>query len=274
MKCFYHKSDLDGHCSGAIIKQKYPQCEMIGVDYKDEIDMTTIERNEKVFIVDFSFSRSSMRNLVLRADLVWIDHHKSAIEKCKGLTIKGFRVIGTAGCELTWRYIHPCRSTPTAVRLLGRYDVWDHVDLEVLPFQYGMRTHESTLPESICWEGLLPQYDGEEYSYVAIIETGEIILAYEKKQNAMFAKGMAFESDFHGYRAICINRAYSNSKIFDSVYDPEKHDIMILFGVKADEWKYSLYCDKPGIDVSELAVKYGGGGHASAAGFYANQMVL
>ena len=36
MKCFYHRIDFDGVCSAAIVKAKYPECELIGIDYGDD----------------------------------------------------------------------------------------------------------------------------------------------------------------------------------------------------------------------------------------------
>ena len=30
MKCYYHSADLDGHCSGEIVRRRYPECQMIG----------------------------------------------------------------------------------------------------------------------------------------------------------------------------------------------------------------------------------------------------
>lgn len=38
MYCFYHSKDLDGKCSGAIVKYKFPDCNMIGIDYGDKFD--------------------------------------------------------------------------------------------------------------------------------------------------------------------------------------------------------------------------------------------
>ena len=35
MKCFYHSADLDGQCSGAIVKLARPDCELVGIDYGD-----------------------------------------------------------------------------------------------------------------------------------------------------------------------------------------------------------------------------------------------
>ena len=85
MKCFYHSADLDGHCSGAMIKMAYPECEMIGINYGDEFPWESIPCGcgEKIFMVDFSLQPyQKMRKLDIHADpLIWIDHHKSAIDE-------------------------------------------------------------------------------------------------------------------------------------------------------------------------------------------------
>lgn len=54
MKCFYHSADLDGHCSGAIVKQMHKSCEIIGIDYGDKFPYEVIEDGEIIFMVDFS----------------------------------------------------------------------------------------------------------------------------------------------------------------------------------------------------------------------------
>ena len=108
MKCFYHRSDLDGVCSGAIVKYKYPECEMIGVDYGDDFEKLTsmIEMEEVIFIVDFSFDVELMKSLIMEYNLIWIDHHQTAIAKCDGYSIAGKREVGKAGCEL--QLVHDC----------------------------------------------------------------------------------------------------------------------------------------------------------------------
>ena len=269
MICFYHKSDLDGHCSGAIIKRVYPECVMIGVDYNDKLSHYSIDVDETVYVVDFSFSVAEMAELDTKAHLFWIDHHKSAIEKMEDYPRKicGLREIGKAGCELTWEVMHPGETMPEVVRLLGRYDVWDHEsDVSIMPFQYGMRQHGYTLPDSNIWISYL---DDSRTFVESTVTKGRLILDYQNNQNTMYAKGMAYEAEFFGLRAIVINKAYSNSQLFDSVYDGDKHDIMVVFGVKPGEFKYSIYSVKPEIDVSEIAKKFGGG-----AGFFSETQVI
>lgn len=275
MKTFYHSADLDGHCSGAIIKQKYPECEMIGIDYGHKFPWNSIKNNEVVYMVDFSLPFVYMKRLDSMCKLVWIDHHKTAIDEAhrKGFIANGGQLleVGRAACELTWEYIYGVDTTPYSVLLLGFYDIWNHEDENVLPFQYGVRQFDDTSPENKdLWNIILNHSD----ECVDIAKSGRIILRYEKSQNTKECSAYAFETVINGFRAICINKGFCSSKIFDSVYDTKKHDIMITFVRKklpAKEWKVSLYTSED-IDCGAIAKGYGGGGHKGAAGFLCDEL--
>lgn len=280
VRCYYHKIDLDGKCSAAIVKRKYPECELIGVDYPDRPDFEKIEAEETIFVVDFSFEPEDMEVFYMMIDtkLIWIDHHKSAIEKIGSLghPYNGKREIGKAACELTWEYLFPDEPMPEAVRLLGRYDVWDKSDKDdwenkILPVQYGMRL-EDWPPDNLKWKCLFE----DPTAFMDFLKNGDLILAYEERQNAVYAEAMAFPVEFEGHKAWAINKALSNSKIFETGFpDAVKRPLWILFSYRAGIWKYSLYCfPLSGIDVSKIAVKHGGGGHAGAAGFQSEKYLL
>jgi len=270
MKCFYHKSDLDGLCSAAIVKQRFPYCDMLGVDYNDSLMKYAVKKEERIIVVDFSFEPEEMLWLHSMCRLTWIDHHKSSIKNVHK-TIPGVRKTGTAACELAWAYYNKQKPVPEGVALLGKYDVWNHTDPRVLPFQYGIRAINKTLPHSRIWGTIL----GEDTRYIeAICRNGVAIYKYQQKQNEEYAKSMAYATDFEEYKAIVINGALMNSLIFDSVYNAERHDIMILFSVTKNGFKYSLYSKNPNIDVSKIAEAYGGGGHEHAAGFQSNDLLV
>ena len=252
-------------------------CALPIFDYNDTLEnlgVTFKVTGDKVFVVDFRFNEIDMDWLNSNTELHWIDHHKTSIERAHGtgfLASGGQSLeIGKAGCELTWKYLNESK-LPDTVLLLGRYDVWDHTDERVLPFQYGMRECENTLPESAIWQQL---FDCDRHRVGVITERGKIILAYQEKQNAMYAHGMAYEGYIDGLRAIVMNKAYANSKAFDAVYDPKKHDVMVLFGIREEEYKYTLFADKDNVDVSAIAKKHGGGGHKGAAGFYSKSRII
>jgi len=53
----------------------------------------------------------------------------------------------------------------------------------------------------------------------------------------------------------------ASSQLFSSVWDIEKHPIAITFVWNKNKWTVSLYTtEETGIDVSEIAKSYGGGG--------------
>lgn len=275
MKCFYHSADLDGHCSGALIKMEYPDCEMIGINYGDDFPWDSIQEGEKVFMVDFSLQPfSDMEKLDVMCNLTWIDHHISAIKENKKIPpphrIRGLQRDGIGACALVWEYFHPDEGLPTFIRLLAEYDVWNHSNLRTLPFQYGMKLIFDTSPENQeFWESL---FDDERV--IRIADDGVTILRYQQIENRNYIEARGFECILDGLRCIAVNKGLTNSKIFDSVWDPEKYDAMVTFCMISPEkgWTISLYSDKPGIDVSEIAKAHGGGGHKGAAGFQTKKL--
>lgn len=281
MKCFFHSSDLDGHCSGAIVKDKFPACEMLGIDYGQPFPFDKIAPGESVYMVDFCLQPfDDMERLNSMCSLHWIDHHANgSIDEAtsRGFLASGGQslAVGKAACELVWGYLYPDDTAlPLAVYLLGRYDIWKHdEDQRILPFQYGMRQFENTWPDNHdFWNSMFAAGNNE---CGAVARDGELLLAYEGNQNAKFCKAYAFETELNGNRAICANRGLTNSKVFDSVYDPKKHELMITFvrlKPPAGKWTVSLYSTRNDVDCGEIAKSFGGGGHKGAAGFQCEQL--
>ncbi len=293
--CFYHSADLDGHCSGAIVKKAIPDVELIGINYGDEFPWDKIDSETTVYMVDFClqpFDLMLQLNNSCRK-LVWIDHHKSAIGEYQEIAIDiyGMRNIKKAACELCWEYFFTGGELPRTVKMLGRYDVWDKSDNkmwenEILPFQFGMRLYDtdpSLTGEDNAWFHLfypLPNYgenerifygDLENSYYNSVVNEGTTILRYQRQTNQKYISAYGFEAEFEGKRAICVNKGMTNSQLFDSVYDEEKHDIMMTFCLKKPgQWTISLYSTT--IDVSVIAKKHGGGGHKGAAGFQIDKL--
>jgi oligoribonuclease NrnB/cAMP/cGMP phosphodiesterase (DHH superfamily) len=288
---FYHSADLDGKGSAAIVayhekKLWDRECEFYGINYGDPFPWDKITEGRKVYMVDFSLQpypeMIKLGELCdrLGGELHWIDHHRSAIVEMEKLgRPKAFTAVeeGKAGCELTWLYFNQdkeLKDIPHPVMLLGRYDVWDEKCAivpwdHILAFQYGMRLQE-TEPESELWPWLFGAHgiDAEVDRTKAIVAGGHAVLKYEAKQNEIAMSALSFETEFEGLRALAANRGPTNSKLFDSKWDPERHDIMISFyWSHRGEWKLSLYTTKEGIDCGDICKKHGGGGHPKAAGF-------
>ena len=276
MICIYHSKDLDGYCSGAIVKHKYPDAKLIGFDYGQKLPMDLIPENEPIIMIDVSLPMPEMEALAKHSGwkLTWIDHHISAINDYKAFTNEGEGFLlpvlenGISACEGGWKYLFPNTEMPRAVRLLGEYDTWRNQDKHywnntVMPFQYGMRM-ECGSPET--FNAQLFNEDGRQNLTDDIIRDGKLILSYQNSQYERAAKA-SFEIEFEGLRAVCLNAGGGNSQMFASVFDENKHDIMIPFFFGGKRWTFSLYTTKDEIDCSVIAKSKGGGGHKKAAGF-------
>jgi len=281
--CFFHSADLDGHCSGAIVKHEMGDDVVLrGINYGDTFPWDEVKDRE-VIMVDFSLQPFSdmVRLHKLSSNFVWIDHHKSAIDEyseynADGLPWDGLREIGKGACELCWEYFYPTWGdyVPRAVKLLSLYDVWRHdEDEDALPFQFGMRvrdtypTHDQA--EGI-WTTLLSPVGSSTINQV--LREGKTILKYQEQQNEAYARSASFVTILGGFRCIVINRMITNSQIFDSVWDEDKYDAMVTFGWRKGKWTFSMYSTSEDIDVSVFCKSMGGGGHKNASGFQLDEL--
>lgn len=283
MICFYHSKDLDGYTSGAIVKRKYPEATMIGWDYKDPIPDLTKFKGENIIMVDISFPMDKMDELAnYSKSMVWIDHHVSAKNDWEAaINFDNYSHLGKinyvyeqgiAACEMTWKHFFKGEVIPEAIILLGEYDTWRKENEKrwnerILPFQYGMRLICSS-PETFPYEVI-------GYGGMAIVNlicnNGDIILRYQKEQDKKIMHS-SFVVNFEGFRALCVNVGGASSNTFLSVWDEEKHDIMIPFHYTGSKWTCSIYTTKEEIDCSLIAKKLGGGGHKKASGFMLDKL--
>lgn len=275
MICFYHSADLDGHCSGAIVKYFNPDCELYGINYGDEFPWEKVQ-GQDVVMVDFSLQPfSDMLRLRREArDFSWIDHHKTAIAEYydaglgEGNIQNAILDAEFAACELTWKYFSS-DELPQSVFWLGRYDIWKHSECPgSLEFQYGIRMYDTNPANQQFWTMLFRDGAGYDTALTLRIRNeGSLLLAYETMQNEKFAKAFSFETELDGLRCIAVNKGFTNSLIFESVYDPAKHDAMLSFCWRGGKWTISLYSTKEGVDCGAICKARGGGGHKGAAGF-------
>lgn len=277
MKCFYH-DDLDGHCSAYWISTICSNNEcieenFIKINYGDEFPFDKINIDEKVYIVDYSIPPNEMEQLLyFTKNVVWIDHHISAIDKYKDFKhhIDGIRYNGIAGCELTYLYVTHNgngyeidynimrNNIPKFTKLIGDYDVWAFKYKDSKDFVAGMLSEDDTHPLSYIWEDL----DDDSDKYYRIIANGQTINKFTKIENKKLIDRLAYEVTFENYSALVINTT-GGSEVFESV--TKKYDLYILYTFDGE--KYTVGLRSAYINVSDIAKKRGGGEHVGAAGF-------
>lgn len=302
MICFYH-SDNDGKCAGFWVN-KLGRRDNFGatffkIDYGIEFPLEAIHENEIVYIVDYSIPPEQMDELLsITPNVIWIDHHKSAIEKYANYDkeIAGLRYDGIAGCMLT--YIYLCCMTdktnevinefdpmfaetaPMFTKLVADYDVWT--------FKYGDQTREfekgmtiyTREPESNIWfdllteESILKTNEGD-YQIMprlkGICEQGKTIIEYRQNLMKDYCEKKGFEATLNGIKCYAVNMAMMGTDDF-IIPNIDDYDLLVSFSFNGQVWNYSLRSTK--IDCAELASSFGGGGHKASAGFSTDKLVL
>lgn len=300
----YHSADFDGIFCREIAKKFLPDATLIGWNHGDP--QIKMPEHGDVYILDLSpecLDASTVEGTIWNR-IIWIDHHKTAIEQwqppfCPPL--KGYRIDGVAACRLAWQWFQCCDGNwsaprnsgvapagvlpqkhdfisrnvlePLAVRLAGEYDIWDKRDQDAEVFQFGLRSRQLTDRE---WRILL---GGENYGYgnlvSDLIRDGSLIQGYQQHLDASLVTNRSFIVEWEGLRFLTLNTARCNSLTFSEKDVPETgHDALLAFCYDGRKWTVSLYHarHRMDLDLSTIARKYGGGGHRGACGFTASKL--
>ena len=294
----YHRVDFDGIFSGDTVKKfgldrlGY-EPDMFGYNYGDDIpNLDLIRSYDRVVLVDISFPPDYMKVLwnieqSIPGTITWIDHHITAIENSisgEYDNLPGLREVGTAACELTWKYFYPDIPVPNVIQHLGAYDVWDRTRFdwknETLPLQSAIRVKYGN-GEHYIWPI---------FNELITLEDNKLEELYEVGRLLNKADAIRFKSDVERfgfpikvaekYNGIAILGTSFTSIVFDSVAD--KYDIYCVINrrrkkIKDTEDQYqffyqlSLYSEPGRTDLclgKYLVGKFGdnAGGHDSAAG--------
>lgn len=313
----YHDADFDGKLSNEVcrhfLKLHHPDASIhsYGWDYGRPVP-TPIHKwldpqmgdqfsndwalYDAIYIVDLSVDE-----LMAKADLskkiVWIDHHKSAIEKWDHIgdatKLVGYRIDGVAACRLCWHWftaslgpygdpmVYPWdrhlaqkddffnRSIvePRLIRLAGEYDIWDHRDPDAKVLQYGLRAIDKQAFDTVVHYSFCTS--GEDIYLNPVIESGRKIKSYCDINNDEYSASYSRTIEWEGLKFCALNIGQrGNSDLLRGGLKPE-HDACFAWRFDGERALVSLYHidGKTHHDLSLIAVKYGGGGHRGACGF-------
>lgn len=277
----YHRSDYDGIFCREIAKKHFGiSAFYIGWSYGDRLPQ--VADTDSLYILDLS-----IEGLMDHPNLIWIDHHKTAIEKYGKKP--GIQIDGVAACRLAWQYwfhdekendcvegdaapylvksnyVERLLREPYSVRLAGEYDVWDKRDKNTDTFQLGLKAQK--LSEA-NWNSLLSYTQQGQFLRLDIIQKGKAIREYKMIHDAEAIEKYGFDHYWQGINFLCLNTALCNSDSFAAGVK-EEHDALFAYRFDGRKYIVSLYGldHKPDIDLSVIALKYGGGGHKHACGF-------
>jgi nanoRNase/pAp phosphatase (c-di-AMP/oligoRNAs hydrolase) len=101
-----------------------------------------------------------------------------------------------------------------------------------------------------------------------LLEDGKTIEKYKQASDVSINESLGYETEFEGMKCWAINRGrISSDRLGDRI---SKYDALLPYLHDGKQFTVSMYSQK--VDVSEIAKKYGGGGHKGASGFQCNAL--
>lgn len=268
--CIYHGNCADGFGAAWSIWKKFPDIIFFpGVYGQDGPDC----RGHHVLFVDFSYPEHHMRSIAAQAKSVTVlDHHKSAEANLSKLMDEGV-IYGTfdmekSGAMLAWEWAFPDLEPPMLLRHIQDRDLWKFELPRTEDIQAALFSHPYDFH---VWNEL---FEGEEAAIETLAREGQAITRKHKKDIEELLKVTTRSMVIGGKMVPVANLPYTMAS--DACHKLCVTDFEALGGKPPFA---ASYYDKPGLrvfslrsieggeDVSEIARKYGGGGHKHAAGF-------
>jgi len=257
MIVIYHSNCLDGFAAAYIASLRYPEATFFAAQYGDPPPCVD---GQDVLIVDFSYSRDVLLDMWTRTrTLRVLDHHKTAEASLAGLDCCTFD-LARSGAMLIWDHLFAGVPAPLLVSYVQDRDLW----LWKLPHSREVSAYLWTIPR--IFESWALARGRIETDMDAVVKLGAFALRVSDEYVESHVP-RAGRVEIDGHVVPCINTTFAVSELVGEL--AQGHPFAAGWFQRDDgRFVYSLRSREPSdVDVSAIARKYGGGGHARAAGF-------
>ena len=215
-------------------------------------------KGKNVVVLDFAYDNATTKQLISEAkSFLIIDHHKTAMTNLHDIACAHFDM-NHSGAMLAWKFFHPNKEPPRLIKLIEDRDLW---------------RWEIPLSREFSSAFDMVKFDFEEFdNYLDDSEIdsaqvrGAAILAYSKTAIARIAKNAA-PRKIDGKSVLVVNSPHWMSEIGNVLSLKSDFSVIWYYDHEKRQVKVSLRADHNDADVSEVAARWGGGGHKKAAGF-------
>lgn len=267
----YHAGCWDGFCAAWLLRKVYPNSEFFAAHYAT--DPPELEGRD-VLIVDFSYPRETMREIIRKANTVTVlDHHKSAQAELEGLSDEfdndpnyGGNVpviefdMSMSGGRMVFEHFKKELGSinPWLVFYTEDRDLWKWELESSREVNAGLRSYPLDFD---VWD----QLEKEPLILSRLMYEGSAILRRERQIVETHVRNSS-EVSVAGYKILGVNATTLFSEIAGELAKDQPFGAA-YFVRKDGLVQWSLRSNEAGLDVSEIAKQYGGGGHHHAAGF-------
>lgn len=255
--CIYHGSCPDGFGAAWAVREALGDIAFhSGVYQEPPPDVA----DRDVVIVDFSYKRPVLLEMASCArSILILDHHKTAqadlIDLPDNVTCQFD--MDRSGAMLAWRHFHGDAEPPELLRHIEDRDLWRFA----LPYTREIHASLTSYPYDFAvWDDLIAR-DVRELADEGVA----IDRKHRKDIDELLAKGQ-HEMTIAGYRVPAANLPYIFASDAGNVM-AQGQPFAACYWDTPDGRQFSLRSTDEGIDVSEIAKRFGGGGHRNASGF-------
>lgn len=245
-----------------------------------------------VLIGDFSYKRNALDTMLQgAASIIILDHHKTAEADLAPFAVDlNGQTLGTdmipgmlrdlaelsrppciasfdmdrSGAVMTWQFCHPGADVPQLLRLIEDRDLWRFNHSDTKPFALWLRSFDFNFD---YWELVAQQLDNASSSARIMAEAHALQRFFDNKVAEIGRLARRGLIDGHEV-PLCNCPPMFASEVGHWLL--EENPFAPFVACYSDQGKsrgYSLRSQDGRMDVSEIARKFGGGGHRNAAGF-------
>lgn len=260
--CIYHGNCADGFTSAWIVKNLFPDTEFVAADHGDNPPDCA---GRAVLILDFSYKRPVLLDMASKAESITIlDHHVSAEKELTDLpeNVNAIFNMNKSGAMITWHHFHE-DIAPLLVRHVQDSDLW-RFDLE--DTKHLMSYIHSLEFEFEVWDKLANLVEMP-LQRDALVLRGKAIHDANMKNIRSLIKTNMTTMNIGGHEVPALNAPHFYSSEAGAIM-AEGEPFAACYWDSGRGREFSLRSAREGgLDVSEIAASYGGGGHKHAAGF-------
>ncbi|MBR8344712.1 phosphohydrolase [Burkholderia ambifaria] len=256
----YHSNCADGFSGAWCFWRKYGDAaDYFAASYQKEPPDVT---GRVVYLVDFSYKRDVVKAMIQSAlSVTLVDHHKTALEDLDGLPgLFMYTDLERSGATLAWDFLFQGEDRPLLLGHVEDRDLWRFRLPGTREIQAAMFSHEYSFE---TWDKLMAS-DRAELTKMTV--AGAAIERKHHKDIAELVSASQRRMVIGGFNVPVANLPYTMaSDAGDLMARGEPFAACYWDG--AELRTFSLRAAADGLDVSEIAKLYGGGGHAKASGF-------
>lgn len=263
----YHAQCADGFTAAWAAWMNYPGWTYFGGRH-DTLHEFMPEPGSTLYFVDIAPTREHLLRLAQVCDAITIlDHHKSAMLALEGVENE-LAALNTgeidiqfdmdrSGAMMAWNYFNPDSEPPALVKHVQDRDLWKFELEGTREFQAAVFSHAYDFD---TWDRL-----AQSDPAVTIAEGRALLRNHMKNVHEMIATGVR-TAVVDGVLVPVMNCSYFYSSEVGNILSEGQPFAACYYDAYGNR-NFSLRSKDDGADVSVIAKKFGGGGHARAAGF-------